>query len=292
MNNLSVTLTESTIEKFLRSQLANITFKNEEASLYDNNGIKIVSNVHVKKIEFSDFDLTQPDTFAIKKISVEFERINIVISVDIKHFKDKKVIETPDIPDVRDPITGRIIIHGRDVPDIVLWDIDIFGENPDIVLTLGLEEFIKPVFSVSFNFITNDFKVSLGLKDFKMNDFVLPESIADTVKKNILEEVEKKIKEAAGNNVIGDVLSKIGDLLQMLPVPDITGLVIDNVIKSKQFEQFVESQVRSKLGDYVLYVPQNFKLGSDQLPIELSINSPTVNVLDNQITISIDVNEL
>lgn len=290
MNNLSVTLTESTIEKFLRSQLANITFQNEETSLYDNNGIKIVANVHIRKIDFSDFDLTQPDTFAIKKISVEFERINIVISIDIKHFKNKNVIVTPDIP----PVTyrGRTIISGREVPDIVLWDIDIFGENPDIQLTIGLEEFIKPVFSVSFNFITNDFKVSLGLKDFKMHDFVLPESIANTVKNNILEEVEKKIKDVVGNNVIGEVLSKIGDLIQMLPVPDITGLIIDNVIKSDQFEQFVESQVRSKIGDYVLYVPQNFKLGSDQTPIELSINSPTVNVLENQITISVNVNEL
>ncbi|KAA9023571.1 hypothetical protein [Niallia endozanthoxylica] len=292
MNNLSVSLTESTIENFLRSQLANITFQNEETSLYDNNGIKIVANVHIRTIEFSDFDLIQPDTFAIKRISVEFEKINIVISADIKHFKDRKVIETPDIPNIRNPITGSIIVHGREVPDIVLWSVDLFGENPDINLTVGLEEFIKPVFSVSFNFITNDFKVSLGLRDFEMHDFVLPESIADTVKNNILEEVEKKIRDVVGNDVIGDVLGKIGDLLQMLPDSDITGLVIDNVVKSDQFEQFVQSQVRSKLGDYVLYVPQSFKLGSDQSPIELSINSPTVNVLDNQITISIDVNEL
>ncbi|PEM35475.1 hypothetical protein [Bacillus pseudomycoides] len=291
MNNLSVTLTESTIEKFLRSQLSNITFQNEEKPLYDNNGIKIVANVHIRKIEFNDFDLTPPDTFSIKRISVEFERINIVISADIKHLKDEKVIVTPDLPDVRDPISGRVIIRGREVPDIVLWRIDLFGENPDINLTIGLEEFIKPTISTSFNFITNNFTVSLGLKDFEFNDFVIPESIAETIKDNIVEEVEKTIKNAVGNNPIGDVLAKIGDLLNLLPVPDFTGLVIDNVIKSEAFEQFVANQIRSKLGEYVLYVPHNIKLGSDQSPIELSINSPTVNVTDNQITISVDVNE-
>lgn len=292
INNLSVTLTESTIEKFLRSQLSNITFQNEEKPLYDDNGIKIVANVQIKKIEFNDFDLTPPDTFAIKKISVEFERINIVISADIKHIKNENVIVTPDLPDVRDPFTGRVIIEGREVPDIVLWRIDLFGENPDIKLTIGLEEFIKPTISAGFNFITNNFTVSLGLKDFEFNDFIIPESIAKTIKDNIMEEVERTIKNAVGNNPIGDVLAKIGDLLSLLPVPDVTGLVVDNVIKSEAFEEFVANQIRSKLGEYVLYVPHNFKLGPDQSPIELSINSPTVNVTDNQITISVDVNEL
>lgn len=292
MNNLSITLTESTIENFLKAQLANITFQNEERTMYEENGLKVVANVHIKNIEFNDFDLSVPDTFAINRIGVEFENLNIVVSADIKHVQDRQIIVTPDLPDIRNPINGRVIIEGRDVPDIILWSVDLFGENPDISLTVGLDELIKPVLSASFKFITNDFKVSLGLTDFKMHDFIIPESIAETVKNNILEEVERKIKDAVGNNVIGDVLGRIGDLLQLLPVPDITGLIIDNVIRSKGFEQFVSSQIRSKLSDYVLYVPHNFKLGSEQSPIELSINSPTVNVNENQITISVDVNEL
>lgn len=59
-------------------------------------------------------------------------------------------------------------------------------------------------------------------------------------------------------------MSKIGVFFKIAPISEITGLVIENVIKSEQFEQFISSQVHSKLSDYVLYVPQSFKLGSDQ----------------------------
>ncbi|MDF2014672.1 hypothetical protein [Priestia megaterium] len=290
MNNLQLKLTEGTIENFLKSNLTNIEFKNEEKILFDEKGIKIVGNVHVKKVEFSDFDLTSPDIFSIKKISIEFEKINIVVSVDINHFADRKVIVTPDIPPVS--VGGNVIVEGREVPDIVLWDIDLFGENPDIQLTIGLEQYLKPIFSASFKFNTNDFKVKLGIKDFKVEEFTIPDSIAEEIKNNMVEEVNKKIKKAVGNEHVGEVLSKIGDILKLIPIPDFQGLIIDKVTKSKQFEEFVTQQIQSKLGEYVLYVPSNFKLGSNDSPIELSINSPTVSITDDQIIISIDVNEL
>ncbi|WP_440671308.1 hypothetical protein [Bacillus subtilis] len=293
MNNLSVTLTQSTIENYLRAQLANIAFQNEEETLYDDNGIKIIANVHVRKIGFDDFVLSPPNTFEIRRLSVEFEKLNIVVSADLPGFSDRQVIDIPDLPDIRDPFTGRVIVEGREVPDIVLWDVNLFGEDEDIKLTLGLEEIVKPVCSASFNFIINGFNVSLGLNDFEMNDFVIPESIADTVKNNIIEEVKKKIREAVGNNDFGKLIEKIGDLLKLIPIPDITGLIIEKVVKSDQFEQFVAKEISSKLGEYVLYMPQQFKLGTESSPIELSINPPTVNVIENnRITISVDVNEL
>lgn len=89
------------------------------------------------------------------------------------------------------------------------------------------------------------------------------------------------------------MIEKIGDLLKLIPIPDITGLIIEKVVKSDQFEQFVAKEISSKLGEYVLYMPQQFKLGTESSPIELSINPPTVNVIENnRITISVDVNEL
>lgn len=292
MNNLSVTLSESTIKNFLRAQLANITFQNEEKKLYDDNGMKIVANVKIKRVEFDDFVLTPPDTFTIKKISVEFETLNIIVSADLKEIHERKVIDVPDIPEIKDPITGRVLIPGRVTPDIVLWDFTIFENNPDVALTIGLEKFVKPVCSASFNFIFDDFKASLGLKDFEMNDFVLPENIAEQVKNEIVEEIKKKLKEKVGEN-FGKLLDYLGDLLKIIPVPDVTGLIIDTVIKNDEFEKFVASQINSKLGKYVLYVPQNLRLGTEQSPIELSIGSSAINVTENkELKISVDINEL
>ncbi|MCZ8518868.1 hypothetical protein [Paenibacillus caseinilyticus] len=289
MNNLQVTLTESTIEKFLRSRLEGITFENQEKELRNENGVKIVANVHVRKVEFNDFVLTAPDVFSINKILVEFEKLNVVVSVDIKHYKNENVIVTPDIPEVR--VGPVVITPRREVPDIVLWRIDIFGENPDVQLTMGLENILKPEFSTSFKFNTNDFKVTLSLADFQVHNFVIPDSIGDELKKQVIEEITNKIKEKIDNKFLDEIMDILEKGVKLFPVPDFSGL-INQALKSKEFEDFVKNQVNSKLGDYVLYVPANFKLGPNESPIELSIESPVVSINDHQVTISVNVNEL
>lgn len=274
MNTVKISLSQKTIDSTVKRILQ--SFRQEEPMskvLLDENGVKITGNVHIENVSLESITLKEPHIIELNRIEVAFSLLNIVIEVDIKRIHDELKI-------------GGI--------KVASWD--FFENNPDIKLTIGLEDFVKPNFTASMKCFLNNRDVVIGLDDFKLHDLNLPSDIASRIQQNAINEIKNFIKDKIPGRWEDKILDIIGDLTNYLPVNNLGDWILSNLLDNRKIESMIEDAVKSKISDEVVYTaPSELTLGTGDKQINLAledVNPIIIEVKEQQLTTTINFKDL
>ncbi len=274
MNTLEVSLSQQTIDSAVKRGLQ---FLRQESplnkELFNERGIKVIGNVHVKSIDLESVTLKEPNIIEVNKVEVAFFLLNIAIEVDVKRIHDK------------------LKILGVTVAS---WD--LFESNPDIELTVGIENLIKPNFSFSLKSFLNNREVVVGLNDFKINTLNLSDDISGQIKQNIINEVKRIIKDAIPGNYEDKVLDLIGDLANLLPMNNIGDWIVGKLLDNRKIEELIEDAAKNMIDNEVVYIaPSNLTLGTGEKQVTLALedaNPIALNVKEHRLITTINFKDL
>ena len=300
LNSLQVSLSQQTIEKMLRKVKEATEFNNERADIVKDHEIKnikfnVYSNVHLsKESDFRSFRLVEPNLLFIDDLTIKFQTLNIVIEIDIPKFEQFIGVITPPI-DLNGPLPGGTY----DPPDIGK-NVSIFKENPDIQLTVGLEEFIQPSFSGGLKVeVRNDngnYKVyySPDEQTFKFHGINFSENAAQKIYDNIFEEIKNRIKSSVGNDVLDKVIDALlRNPLDFLPIPDFTNFILDKVLNSEVLRKAIETQITKSFKEKSADIPETVSVGEGDLKTELTIDeAPSVRISGSNLYLDIKLRDI
>ncbi|KAB2425285.1 MULTISPECIES: hypothetical protein [Bacillus cereus group] len=274
MNTVKISLSQQTIDSTVKRILK--SFHQEEPMstvLIDENGVKITGNVHIENVGLESITLKELHIIELNRVEVTFSLLNIVIEVDIKRMHDK-----------------------LEIGGITLASWDFFESNPDIRLTIGLEDFVKPNFTASMKCFLNNRDVIIGLDDFKLHDLNLPSDIASRIQQNAIDEIKNIIKDKIPGNLEDKVLDIIGDLTNYLPINNLGDWILSKLLDNRKIESMIEDAVKSKISDEVVYTaPSELTLGAGDNQINLAledVNPIIIEIKEQQLTTTINFKDL
>jgi|GEM_PF-1813287 len=280
MNNLQISLSQPTLDKFIKIVLAQ--FRQESPltkELVNSNGVKVIGNVQVKSITIESLTLKEPNIVDLNKIQIAFELLNIIVEVDVKRAHDE--IKILDLP-------------GKKYDIAISWD--FFKDEPDIRLTFGIEDFFRPSFTASLIWLINGRDIAGGLNDFDVNDFNLADGLGSQIEDRVISAMKDIIKKKIDNKYLNKVLDYIGDLLKLLPVDNIGNWIIKQITDNQALKQLVEQAVKENFKPQTLYTaPGQFEFGADLNKVSISLadsNPIVIAVKDEHLTAWVSFNEL
>ncbi|MBY0201777.1 uncharacterized protein YpmS [Paenibacillus intestini] len=265
MNNLQISLSQTTLNTFLKKSLS-LVRQSEPISnvIVEKNGVKVTANIQLKSIEVDDLNLAEPNKVSLNNVKLSFELLNVVVEVDIKRIHDSiKVLNLPG---------DRLDVE-------ISWD--FFEGEPDIKLTLGIEDYFSPQFTAEMNFSINGLDVMVGLSNFNVHSLNIASNLGEKIEDQIINEVKQIIKEKIGEWA-DKVLDFIGDLARFLPVDNMASWIVVELSESEVFKHLVEKAVKDNVKEEKVYtIPNKFELGKDQTKVNVSLadeNTASVHV--------------
>ncbi|UPK45951.1 hypothetical protein [Paenibacillus pabuli] len=279
MNNLQLSFSESTLNTVLKKGLS-LVKQDEPISkpIVESNGVKITSNVQIKTIEVGNLVLVEPNKIKLNNVKLSFELLNIVVEVDIKRIHDK--IKVVDLP-------------GNKFDVNISWD--FFGDEPDIRLTLGIEDYLSPEFNAEMSITIDGFDVIAELTNFQVQDLKIPSDLGEKIEQDVIDEVKRIISKKIGKWA-DKVLDFIGDLSKYLPVDGLSGWVVSKLTESEALKDLLGTAVKDNVEKQKLYtLPNQFELGKEQTRVTLSLddqNPLSVFVKDSTLTGSVNFKDI
>ncbi|APO44950.1 hypothetical protein BS614_13650 [Paenibacillus xylanexedens] len=279
MNNLQISLSQTTLNTFLKRSLSLVKQPEPISNvIVEKNGVKVTANIQIKSIEVDDLTLAEPNKISLNNVKLSFELLNVVVEVDIKRIHDS--IKVVDLPGDRFDID-------------ISWD--FFEGEPDIKLTLGIEDYFGPQFTAEMNFSINGLDIIAGLSDFNVLSLNIPSNLGEKIEDQIINEVKQIIRKKIGKWA-EKVLDFIGDLARFLPVDDMASWIVVEISESEVFKQLVEKAVKDNVKEEKVYtLPNEFELGKDQTKINVSLadeNPATVHVENGALIGSVNFKDI
>jgi hypothetical protein len=276
MNTVKVSLSQQTLDSTVNRIIQSFNQTEPKSTeLINESGVKITGNVLVDKPKLESITLVEPNIISLNNVEVSFSTLNIVIGIDVERIK------------------GEFKIAGVEVAS---WD--FFEENPDINLTLGLEEFIKPNFTGSMKCYLNNLDVIIGLNDFKVHDLNIPNDIASRIQQNVISEMTNFIKNAIPGRWDDEIIRIINldNIARYLPFDNIGDWILSKLLEGRKIEAMIEETVKSKISDEVVYTAlSDFKLGTGDKQVTLvleDVNPITIEVKEQQLSVTINFKDL
>ncbi|AMM98438.1 hypothetical protein UP12_14265 [Bacillus pumilus] len=274
MNKLEISLSQTTLDSFIKRNLEN--FKQETTLsevIIERSGVKVIGNVHIEKIKINNLSLNEPNLIDLNNVEVQFRLLNIVIEVDIERIHDELKI-------------GGVRVFS--------WD--FFGANPDIRLTIGLEDFVQPNFSASMKCFVNNRDIIVGLNNFDLHSLNLPNDIASRIQNNVIDEMKNYIKDKIPGKWEDKIIDIIGNLARYLPISNLGDWIFQQISNSKVLEKLIEKAVRDQVKDEVVYsVPPAIELGSGNKKVSIVFDETqpfNVEVKEQQLISTVNFKDL
>ncbi|MCC2250686.1 MAG: hypothetical protein ACQEWU_07390 [Bacillota bacterium] len=269
MNYAEIGLTQQSLGNFITIISKNFVHEESDIPIFEEHGIKILANVKARLSPPNSVTLESPSNIAIEHLKLVFEKLEIVISVDLPH----RSIDLPFLPDV-----------------------SIFGDNPDIRLTMGIEEFIRPDISLAVGISSNlnDGKHNINLEliedKFKIHSFGVPEDLGKIIEDKIGEEI-KRIIPGRVDDIILDVLGNLTKILS-LPIP-FDNWIVNKIIDSEFIKRLAKKSITKTFKEQHIYsIPQEQPIGEGPYKRNLTVTEIPISIHDGKLIITANLSDV